>query len=238
MTKSDQTRVIKGRFYQFEKLAPNPLVNFFQNERLRRIIRMMDFEMGEKSIILDLGCNRGYFSRDLSLITQTTTIGVEVDKRSIIIAKQSVPHVDFVCADICSLPFRKDSIDRVVCVSVFEHIEDLSGAMKQIKSILRRDGMLITGYPVEGKTLRVMFRLLWSRSHPEEYLLPSDPNKSENEKRSKSPRTHKRDFHSIRDIISKYFLIIRKEKLSALGFTSAYLPDFVSIYEWVKTIKK
>lgn len=237
MTKSDQTRVTKGRFYQFEKLAPNFILNFFQNERLRHILRMMDSEMGEKSVILDLGCNEGYFSRDLSLITQTTTIGVEVDKHSILIAKQSAPHVDFVCADICSLPFRKDSVDIVVGVSVFEHIEDLSGAMRQIKIVLRRGGTLITGYPVEGKLLKAAFRLLWPRSFPEQYLLPLDPSKLENEK-WRSPRTHKQNFHSIRDNINKHFLLLRKEKLSALAFISAYLPDSISIYEWIKAIKK
>lgn len=237
MPESDQAEVIKGRFYQFETFAPNRIVNFFENERLRRIIRMIDFEMDEKSIILDLGCNRGYFSGDLSLVTQATTIGVDVDKRSIVIAKQSVPHVNFVRADISYLPFRKGSADIVVSVSVFEHIEDLPKTIRQVKEILGKGGMLLAGYPVEGRLLKAIFKALWPRSYPEEYLLPSDRSELEKEKWRKSPRTHKRNFQSIRDAIGRYFSLLQKEKLSALGFTLTYLPDSLSIYEWVKTVK-
>jgi ubiquinone/menaquinone biosynthesis C-methylase UbiE len=196
---------------------------------------MMNFEADKKSIVLDLGCGEGYFARVLSL--QSITIALDVDKRAIVKAQvqageNKLDKLHFIVADVSSLPFRSHSINVVVCASVLEHIQDLDGVAKQIRDVLKEDGIFVSGYPIETK----FFKLVWRLVSPRNFRC-IDQNQTfwYNHYTHKHycywecPFTHKQDYQVIRGVLRKYFMILRKEKLPF-----DVLSDSLSYYECVK----
>lgn len=178
------------------------------------------------SLIVEFGCSVGTFTRVLSLIAPT--IGLDIDKKIIVIAKKNAKHIDFICADLCHLPFREGSVDIAICASVLEYIENLEDAIKQIKLVLKKGGTLIAGYPIETKLLKTAIELIDRNS-----VRTWDPdNVMTNEQLRKDPHTHKQKFPTIRTILRKHFRLLLKEKIPLKFF-----PDFLSIYECVKLVK-
>ena len=204
----------------------NPVGNILLSKTRTHLLKMMDSPLNEKSVIVDTGCLVGTLTRILSLITET--IGLDVDKKVIVWAKRNAKHIDFICADLCHLPFRNNSVDVVVCASVLEYIEKLEDAVKQIKHMLKKGGILIAGYPIETFLLKAIIEVFtrtavrtWSPLRVMEY-----------EEYRKNPHTHKQKFPAIRDVLNKHFLLLEKEKIPLTCF-----PDLFSIYECAKLIK-
>jgi len=179
-----------------------------------------------KTTVLDLGCGTGYFSRYLS--SKAITIGVDVDKRSLIegqilFGKLKSNSISFVCADLCHLPFRSGSADVVVCASVLEHIEDLDGATKGIKYVLKKDKILVTGYPLETAFLKALIRMF----NPKDYWCIN-----QNLSRT-GPYVHKQTFQTIRAVLRSNFSLLRRKKIPL-----DFLPDYLSFYECVKMVRR
>lgn len=205
----------------------NPLVNILLSLSRTRLLNMIDFPATEKFLIVDMGCSSGTLTRVLSL--KAPTIGLDIDKNALVWVKRHVKHIDFVCADLCHLPFRDDSVDVAVCASVLEHVKNLEEATKQIEFVLKKDGILVAGYPIETKLLKAVIELISRKS-----VSVWDPRRvMRNEDFGAYPHTHKQKFPTIRDTLRKYFSLLKKEKMP-----STCLPDFLSIYECAKLGKK
>jgi SAM-dependent methyltransferase len=187
--------------------------------RQEYLLRMIDYALKERFFVVDMGCNVGYLTRYLSL--RANTIGLDIDKSQLHWAKQSLRHTDFVCCDLCHLPLRESSIDLTVCASVFEHIANLDQALQDIKFVLKTNGLLAAGYPIETKLLEIIVRSFWkSESHV------WDQNNKTKLDRLRNPHTHKQDFSNIRKTLKKYFVFLKIQKIPG-----NYLPDSLSIYE-------
>ena len=216
-------------YYDFTKnksrVSLYPIINIVFNERLRTLFSMVSSERNN-SIILDIGCNRGYFSNILS--SKGKIIGLDIDKQNLVEAKQLYGHIDFIQADISFFPFRNDSFDLVICASVLEHIKDLSNIVKNLKNMIKNRGKLIAAYPIERKLLLTIHRLF----NPKHDRL-INPNGYYRKEFWKIPLTHKQHYSNIRNTLTKHFLLIKKDKMPF-----KILPDWISIYEYVKLLKQ
>lgn len=156
------------------------------------------------------------------------TIGLDVDKDAIVFAKKSSKHIYFICADLCHLPIRNDSVDIAVCASVLEYIQNLEDAIRQIRFTLKKGGTLGAGYPIETTLLKAIIEFFHRKAVREwnPHRVMGD------EEYRKDPHTHKQIFPTIRAMLGKYFLLMRREKTASI-----YFPDFLSIYECVKLLK-
>ncbi len=231
--------------FEFEKFyvrsrLPNSLINYLYNDRLRRLFKMVDFSSERKYVGLDVGCSAGYFTQFLTERLSGIVVGIDVSKvdlsrakirtRLSASSKKSAIRgtVEFVRSTINYLPFREDSIDFVFSASVLEHIKDLDGAVKEIESLMKKEGSLIVGYPIEASLFMAFLKLFLPVG-----LYIRDPRISGKEKFEKNPGTHKQKFTDIRLLLQKHFVIVHKEKSF---FT--FLPDQVSWYECVKMTKR
>ena len=52
-------------------------------------------------------------------------------------------------ADICALPFRADEFDAIICNHVLEHIPDDRAAMRELRRILRPEGVAVLMVPFQ-----------------------------------------------------------------------------------------
>ncbi|MDW8365785.1 MAG: class I SAM-dependent methyltransferase, partial [Abditibacteriales bacterium] len=63
--------------------------------------------------------------------------------------RRGVRNVHLTHADLLHLPFRPGAFEVIVCLSVIEHIPDPTAAFAEMERVLRDDGALIVGYPLE-----------------------------------------------------------------------------------------
>jgi ubiquinone/menaquinone biosynthesis C-methylase UbiE len=242
----EQKRESSSVFYELENFnyvaanVPGPIINWLFNDRLRRVIKMVDFPSNINYVGLDVGCAHGYLTQYLAQRINGTVIGIDVDRNDLYRAKirarlkarfdksASGETIEYVRCNVNYLPFKRDSIDIVTSISVLEHINDLEGAIKEIRASMTKKGCLIAGYPMETKLFMAILKL----------FLPSglsirDPRIWGKEKFESAPETHKQSFKTIRGLLITYFSPVRREKSF---FT--ILPDQISWYECIKVNKK
>ena len=184
------------------------------------LLNMIDLHIDEKSLIVDMGCNIGYITRTVSL--RANAIGLDIDKYELRWAKKCNRKIDFVCCDLCHLPLRNDSVDIATCASVFEHIENLSQALKEIKFVLKKNGKLVAGYPIETRLLEIVIKL-FLRSESQVW---SQHEVTKSKEHISDPHVHKQNFLDIRKMLRKHFIPLKSRKIP-----QNFLPDLFSIYE-------
>ncbi len=140
----------------------------------------------------------------------------------------SFVSIDFVCCDMTRLPFRENSINLVVCVSVLEHARNIKTVVTEIASSIVDKGVLVAGYPIETRLFNVILGIFMPTG-----LVIRDPRIMGQANFDSSPETHKQSFITIRSLLQRYFFVNKKAKSF---FT--FLPDQMSWYETVKLIKK
>jgi 2-polyprenyl-3-methyl-5-hydroxy-6-metoxy-1,4-benzoquinol methylase len=62
-------------------------------------------------------------------------------------------------ASLYELPFEDGSFDALVCLSVLEHLRDLSGALDEFRRVVRPGGVAVLGFPVRNPATDVFFRI-------------------------------------------------------------------------------
>jgi ubiquinone/menaquinone biosynthesis C-methylase UbiE len=116
--------------------------------------------------VLEIGSGAGWSSRCiLETFPQVELTASDVDDRSKRKFKQLRTiygqRLRFKQADLLDLPFDRSSFDIVIVINVFQHVDDLQGAVQQLLRVLRPGGLIGVGYT--GKTKRMnIFRRLFS----------------------------------------------------------------------------
>ena len=232
--------LLKVSNFKMRSRLPDSFINFLFNYRLRRLLRMIDCSSDDEYVGLDLGCFEGYFTQFLANYLNCSMIGADISKQDLRRAKWSVRNnadnqeynssvsIDFVCCDMTHLPFRENSINLVVCVSVLEHAIQLERVVKEIAYSIVEKGIFVAGYPIETSLFNALLRIFLPSG-----LVIRDPRIMGKEKFETNPETHKQSFTNIRLSLQKFFFVDQMSK-SFLEF----LPDQVSWYETAKMIKK
>jgi len=101
-----------------------------------------DWFAGRK--ILDFGCGVGRKSFELARRGAAEVVGIDASSRSIAVARAmapDVPHLRFEAKLARDLdPRHEDHFDDVVSFTVFEHVSDVAGALRDIRRLLRPGG--------------------------------------------------------------------------------------------------
>jgi len=110
-------------------------------------------------IVLDSGCGRGFFSNLIAKkLDKGKVFGIDIEDK--IISSKDVLKIatenaaiegvsdktEFIKADVLSLPFKKNTFDIVVCISVLEYLDwkkECGIALKEIKRVLKPNGTLL-----------------------------------------------------------------------------------------------
>lgn len=106
-------------------------------------------QMAEACDVLDAGCGTGYGTGILAAAGAKHAVGVDISPDAIESARSSAPHasVEFVLGDLHELPFADDAFDLVVCFEAIEHVDDQARAIRELKRVLRPDGLLVLSSP-------------------------------------------------------------------------------------------
>ncbi|HOW85469.1 MAG TPA: class I SAM-dependent methyltransferase [Candidatus Aminicenantes bacterium] len=102
--------------------------------------------VGPDDRVLDAGCGTGNLTRALldRLSGSGRVLAVDLSPRMIDEARRKVldPRADWLVADLRRLPVPEASFDRVICFSVWPHLDDRAGAAGEIFRVLKPGGRL------------------------------------------------------------------------------------------------
>jgi len=101
-------------------------------------------------VIADVGCGNGLLTLELSrtLGDQGRIIGIDPSKdmRGAAVKRcAACSNVDILGGTVTDLPLETASADKAVSLQVFEYLDDLPGAVTEIKRILKPGGRLVVG---------------------------------------------------------------------------------------------
>ncbi len=105
-------------------------------------------ELVKGKVVLDIASGSGYGSAFLGESAKRV-YGVDVDKDAIAYAKKNYAstNVEFILGDGTKIPLEDNAVDIVVSFETIEHIEDYETFMREVKRVLKDDGLLILSTP-------------------------------------------------------------------------------------------
>ena len=119
--------------------------------RRRLAIKLLKKEMKtERPRVLDLGCGTGVISRDLA--EWANPVSLDMSELALAFSKKRGLK-ELVQARGEHLPVRTDSIDAILALDIFEHIEDDRAAFREAYRVLKPGGVLVLSVPA--------FKALW-----------------------------------------------------------------------------
>lgn len=105
------------------------------DDLMRSLQAQLDLQPGH--VLLEVGCAAGFLARGLSPMV-SRYMGVDLSAEALAVARRlGVPRSSYVGGDGTGLPFRTDSIDRVICHDVFTNIPEWDVAGRIIAEMIR-----------------------------------------------------------------------------------------------------
>lgn len=105
--------------------------------------------------VLDVACGPGYGSAYLSRYCNAKVIGLDIDGITVEAANRNYGNeCDFIQIVGQTWPLKDGSIDTLVSLETFEHLEDPDSFLKEAKRVLKPNGKLILSTPVNNTDSR------------------------------------------------------------------------------------
>jgi SAM-dependent methyltransferase len=108
-------------------------------EYVEQILPLAASELDGVDRVLDLGCGDGQISRLLAG-AGSRVVGVDPTWNQIRVANERGGGAVFARSEAAELPFPDETFDAVVACLVFEHIDDVDGAIGEVARVLRPGG--------------------------------------------------------------------------------------------------
>lgn len=131
----------------------------------RRVLQRLGLLPLEDQLVLDAGCGPGTFGTILAEKNQA--VGIDISRRSVVVAstrarKADVPFVGLV-GDLESLPFRDGTFDVCFGGWVLHHFADVGPVVRELRRVLKPDGILALVEPNEANIATRFSRFLEDR---------------------------------------------------------------------------
>lgn len=143
----------RSRFFLVRKLFA---------KKLEKCIKLAEDSINKREKILDIGCGEGILEKELRKKTDNGTIyGVDFNVNTKKLNKLKLKNCRFMIGDATKLKFRSNHFDIVFAIDILEHIKNAEKAVKEIKRVLKNNGILVLSGPTESifqKLARVLLK--------------------------------------------------------------------------------
>lgn len=119
-------------------------------------VNFSDLMLKDGDILLDVGCGEGRHVIHACLEYKITGIGVDLSLKDLTTAYEKFlpfknynleSHFSLQQTDATRLPFADNSIDRIICSEVLEHIFPYQQVLQEIQRVLKPEGILAVSVP-------------------------------------------------------------------------------------------
>jgi cyclopropane fatty-acyl-phospholipid synthase-like methyltransferase len=103
----------------------------------------------KEKIVLDAGCGEGYGVNFLAGSGAVKVVGIDKSEEAInhTRKKYKLENLEFQVMDVTSMSFTDEKFDLVVSFQVIEHLHNYNDFLKEVKRVLKKDGIAIIGTP-------------------------------------------------------------------------------------------
>ena len=133
-------------FYKIAKRRAKSSSDYFNFENFQSEIVIKSLKSKGVSFngkrVLDVGSGTGGYSLNL-LNNGAKVVALDIIKDYF----QNVKGVGFVLGDAANMPFKSNIFDFVFCSSLVEHVKEPDELIREIKRILRKNGMCYLSFP-------------------------------------------------------------------------------------------
>lgn len=95
-----------------------------------------------KGKLLDVGCGTGLVLKEL-LGKELELYGIDFSEKAIEYAKNQKLNIAFKYASVYQLPFESSMFDTVICLGVFQSVENPAAALKEIIRVIKPGGNIV-----------------------------------------------------------------------------------------------
>jgi SAM-dependent methyltransferase len=143
-----------------ERIVPDQLniADDFDNETLQLHIDRYSFAIrnGKPGDLLDIACGTGYGTYQIAQTkdyAKSRIVGVDIAQQAIdyAIKRYSDPAIRFICFDAMSYT-DQNGYDTIISLETIEHLHDPGLFVKKLRSLLKKEGVLIISAPVTPST--------------------------------------------------------------------------------------
>ncbi|XP_066243216.1 arginine-hydroxylase NDUFAF5, mitochondrial isoform X1 [Saccopteryx leptura] len=146
-------RDLKRKQKNWAARQPDPMkFEYLKEEVGSRIVDRIYDVARDFPLALDVGCGRGYIAQHLNKETVGKFFQVDIAENALKNTLETEIPTVTVLADEEFLPFRENTFDLVVSSLSLHWVNDLPGALEQIRYVLKPDGVFI-GAMFGGDTL-------------------------------------------------------------------------------------
>lgn len=138
---------------ELQRLEAQAALSWAEEARL-----LTELGLRDGSTVLEAGCGPGaVLARLHELLPAAHLLAVEPDPELAELARARVPAAEVTVATAEALPYADGSVDAIVARYVFQHLADASSAARELRRVLRPDGLL-AAIEVDGQ--------LWGLAEP------------------------------------------------------------------------
>ena len=128
--------------------------------RLNFLRKSLEKQSGE---VLIIGCGS---KGEMSILNRKCEgVGIDLSQTAIEKTKKDFPQFQYYVCDACNLPLPNSKFNCVVCSETIEHVENPQKLLKEVKRVLRKDGILVlttpnwlSWYGLARKIAEIIFR--------------------------------------------------------------------------------
>ncbi len=131
-----------------ERMMPYKHLGLGAAEHLHRYVVALEITAGK--IVLDISCGEGYGS-NLIASKAEKVYGIDIAEEVIEHAKRKYTNnkITFLKGSVTNIPIQDGMVDIIVCFETIEHIIEQDEMMKELKRVLKNEGMLLISTPAK-----------------------------------------------------------------------------------------
>ncbi len=107
---------------------------------------LKSLEIKNKIKILDIGCSKGFMAENL-MSYNFEFYGIDINKEDVKFAKKYYKKIKIIDIDNENLPYKNNFFDIIIMGDIIEHLKEPLKALKNIKNLLKRNGIIIISTP-------------------------------------------------------------------------------------------
>ena len=136
------------------------IIKYIQLKRFQICMRLINNRKCER--LLEIGYGSGVFIPTLAEVA-SEVYGLDIHKKNEEVEKILLNHkikTSLVSGSAVNIPFNDNYFDFIISISAIEFIEDLDSACKEIKRVLKNDGIFIVITPGYSSLLDLGLKIL------------------------------------------------------------------------------
>jgi 2-polyprenyl-3-methyl-5-hydroxy-6-metoxy-1,4-benzoquinol methylase len=150
----------------YNPFQSQPKRQLSDEHKLRRAARRRPFgtfickKLNRQSRLLDVGCGSGGFLHEMRILTGCQTFGLDISQLA---AKAAIENygLDIHVGTILAAPFPEKYFDVITAWEYLEHVDDPSGVLSKMSSLLKNDGSCVISTPNFDSFNRRLFKDRW-----------------------------------------------------------------------------